>query len=142
MSGGMAVETIPAAAERTLTQIALTIRNFAPLDQLLPVAYVLVAFGTMQAISIGHRHFADGAGTLRFVGAATLFSGVGFAGLMLLGQSGAWGMRIGTMLAFGVLLTALVLLAATTPQRRFGPLSSAILIAAGTVVLKSAFLWQ
>ncbi|MEM7669070.1 MAG: hypothetical protein AAF317_07945 [Pseudomonadota bacterium] len=125
-----------------MTQIALAIRDFAPLDRILPVAYVLVAFGTMQAISIGHRHFADSAGSLRLVGGFTLVAGLLFAALMLLGQSGAWALRLGTIVAFGALITALVLLAATTPQRRFGPLISAVLIAVGTVVLKSAFLWQ
>ncbi|MBY8977659.1 hypothetical protein KHP62_17735 [Rhodobacteraceae bacterium NNCM2] len=113
-----------------------------PLGHLLLVAYLVTAFGVMQAIALGQRHFSDNRGALRVIGAVVLFAALCFAGLMLLGGAGGWGVRAATILTFGLLLAALLMLAVYAPSRRFGPVSSAIMIAAGTVVLKSAFLWD
>ncbi|MEM7178058.1 MAG: hypothetical protein AAGD47_06965 [Pseudomonadota bacterium] len=109
---------------------------------LLTIAYFAVAFGVMQAIVLGQRHLSDSKGALRMVGGVTLISAIGFAALMLLAQQGGWGLRLVTVVAFSALLVGLLALAVFAPANRFGPVSALVMIAIGTVALKSAFLWQ
>lgn len=108
----------------------------------LAAAYFAVAFGVMQAITLGHRHLSDSGGTLRIVGGVTLIAALLFAALMLLAQQSGWGLRLATIVTFALLLGGLLALAQYAQTRRFGPVSALVMIALGTLVLKSAFLWS
>ncbi|MEM8790776.1 MAG: hypothetical protein AAGE80_04100 [Pseudomonadota bacterium] len=104
---------------------------------LIPVAYILIAYGVMQAIAYSHRLVADWREGIRFIAAIALFSALIFGALIAVGQTGQLSLRVATLLSFTALLISLADLAHLNPKRRFAPVSSILLIISGTVLLKT-----
>lgn len=102
------------------------------------IAFFCLAFGLMQTLALAQRHIAGPRGTNRVVGLAAMVAAILFGALAAFGDGAGWGHRLAWLAAFAILLVSLGLLAATSRERRFGPLSSLVLILAGAVLLKLA----
>ncbi|MEM7505495.1 MAG: hypothetical protein AAF415_02025 [Pseudomonadota bacterium] len=102
------------------------------------VAFFCLAFGLMQTVALSQRHITGQGGTHRIVGLTALLAAILFGALAAFGDGAGWGHRLAWLVAFAVLLVSLGLLAASSEERRFGPLSSLALIVVGAVLLKLA----
>ncbi|MEL6476685.1 MAG: hypothetical protein AAFR17_05095 [Pseudomonadota bacterium] len=105
------------------------------------LAFLALSFGLMQTIALAQRHVSAGTGTRRWLGVVVLAGAIALAALSALGQGGGWGLRLAGITAFAAVTMGLALLAAAMPERRFGPLSSLVLIVLGTMLLKLAQLF-
>ncbi|MEM0922908.1 MAG: hypothetical protein AAGI13_07680 [Pseudomonadota bacterium] len=101
-------------------------------------AFLALSFGLMQTIALAQRHVSTGSGTRRWLGAVVLAGAVALAAISALGQGAGWGVRLAGIGAFAAVTMGLALLTVAIPERRFGPLSSLLLIIAGMLFLKLA----
>ncbi|MEM1275155.1 MAG: hypothetical protein AAGH74_01390 [Pseudomonadota bacterium] len=99
-------------------------------------AYILIAFGVMQAIAYSHRHVADWREGIRFIAAIALVSALIFGALIALGDQSDLAIKVGLIISYSALLFTLADLTLLNPGRRVAPISSIALIAAGSILLK------
>ncbi|MEM6905738.1 MAG: hypothetical protein AAF568_07570 [Pseudomonadota bacterium] len=106
---------------------------------LVAVAYLLLAYGLMQAISHCHRLMADSEGALRVWSAVSLLAALITGALHLTRAEGfSWLLII----AFAALGAGLAEIARRRPAHRFAPLSSLALIAGASIFLKASALTE
>lgn len=106
-------------------------------DYVVVLAFFALTFGLMQSIVQAQRHLVSDHGMIRVLGLTLLISTILFGGLMFV-PAGGWGHRWAGILAFAALIAALGLLEAVAPSRRFGPVSTQMLVILGTLVLKAS----